>query len=92
MQPVPYIVLAVIVLAKEFVLWHYHRVMPRLVRAAIVIPGVALAFAYFVFQFYEADIPMDFRSAIARWILTVFFIWNGLFLYYTRDQHRKDVK
>ncbi len=86
MQPVPYIVLAAIVLAKEFVLWHYHRVMPRLVRAAIVIPGMALAFMYLTFQLYGDS------DAISTWILAAFFVWNGLFLFYTRDQHRKDVQ
>ncbi len=89
MQPVPYIVLAAIIVAKEFILWHYHRVMPRLVRAAIVIPGVALAFVYVTLEFYgDGTIASD----IATWILLAFFAWNGLFLYYTRDQHRKDVR
>ena len=88
MQPVPYIVLALLILWKEFALWHYHRVMPPIVKAAIVIPGVALAVSYVIFQFYEQDLPLEFRAMMARDILFVFFLWNGLLVFFTRDQHK----
>ncbi len=88
MQPVPYIVLAALILWKEFVLWHYHRVMPPIVKAAIVIPGVALAVSYTIFQFYEDVLPLAFRHAMTHDILFVFFVWNGLFIFFTREQHK----
>ena len=89
MFPVPYIILAALILWKEFALWYYHRVMPPLLRAAMVVPGVMLAIAYVIFQFGEAYIPMEFRSAVARDILFVFFLWNGVFVYFTREQQAK---
>ncbi len=88
MQPVPYIVLAALILWKEFVLWRYHKVMPPIVKAAIIIPGVALAVSYTIFQFYEQLLPLHFRHAILNDILFVFFLWNGLFIFFTRDQHK----
>ncbi len=88
MVPVPYIVLSALILWKEFTLWHYHRVMPPSVKAAIVIPGLALAFVFAVFQFYEQVLPLNFRHAIINDILFVFFLWNGLLVFFTRDQHR----
>ncbi len=92
MLPVPYIILAAIILWKEFVLWYYHRVMPPLLRAAMVVPGLALAVMYIVFQFGESYLPMAFRVFVDHDILAVFFVWNGIFLYVTRNQHRKDVR
>ncbi len=92
MQPVPYIVLTAIILWKEFTRWYYHRVMPPLVRAAMVVPGVALAVVYVVFQFGEAYLPLTFRAFMARDILFVYFLWNGVFVFITRGQHRKDVQ
>ncbi len=89
MITVPYIVLAALILGKEFLLWHYHKVMPPIVKAAIVIPGVALAVCYVLFQFYEQDLPLHFRHAISNDILFVFFLWNGLLVFFTRDQHKE---
>lgn len=92
MVPIPYIILAALILWKEFALWYYHRVMPPLLRAAMVVPGVALSIAYVIFQFGEGYLPVAFRAAVSHDILFVFFLWNGIFVYFTRDQHRRDVK
>ncbi len=92
MYAVPYIALAILVLVKEIALWYYHRVMPPLIRVAMIVPGVALAVVYGVFQFGEQYLPMDFRHSMTQDILFVFFLWNLLFVWFTRDQHRKDIQ
>ncbi len=86
MQPVPYLLLAALILWKEFVLWYYHRVMPPLVKAALVVPGVALAVVYIIFSLGGVD--PQFHEFVSHAMIAVFFIWNGLFVFFTRDQHR----
>ncbi len=92
MAPVPYIALAILVLAKEIALWYYHRVMPPLLRIAMIVPGVALAMVYAVFQFGESYLPLEFRAFMLRDLLFVFFLWNLVFVWLTRGQHRRDVR
>ncbi len=92
MVPVPYIALAILVLVKEIALWYYHRVMPPLLRFAMIVPGVALAMVYAVFQFGESYLPLEFRAFMLRDLLFVFFVWNLVFVWLTRGQHRKDVR
>ena len=86
---VPHITLALLILWKELVLVYYHRVMPVTARVAVSIPGIGLAVIYILFQFYGSYIPEEIRVSVLSWSLVIFFIWNGLFAFFTRDQHRK---
>ena len=92
MIPVPYLLLVGLILLNQGATWYYHRVMPPLLRAAMVVPGVALAVVFIVFHFGEQFLPMVFRHAMTQDILFVYFLWNGVFVFITRNQHRKDVQ
>ena len=86
-----YLILGVVIIAKEIALLYYHRMMPFILRVGTVVPGIGLGMIWLLFYFFEIYIPIDIRVQVGGYGLLTFFIWNGIFLFVTRGQHRRDI-
>lgn len=77
--------LSVVILLHAGVLTLVHRRMTILVRLAIILPSLSLAFMYIILSIYYVE--PTFRQNIGRIGLVILFIWQSILLWMTRKQH-----
>lgn len=83
------LILGAIIVAKECTLWYYHRTMPPSMRFLSVFPGLVLGLFYVFIAVFGNQVPPTLQDAFEHWQLFGFFLWNGVVLYLTRDQHNQ---
>lgn len=91
MISIPALPLALVIFWKEAALWYYHRTMPPVLRLASAFPGLVLGLAYLVIAVWGDLLPLAYQDAVRHNTLFFFFVWNGILLIQTRDQHNQQV-
>lgn len=84
----PYLPLGLMVLWKEFVLWYYHRTMPPALRFASVLPGLGLGVMFLLMAIPGLGLGRAYEDAFIHNGLFFFFLYNGVLLMLTRNQHK----
>jgi len=81
---VPYWIMSIVTLTRATFFWITHTRTPIATKIAAVIPGVLLSVVFVLFEVFEPQLPVEFRSSTLRIAFTIFVAWDCIFLLLTR--------